>query len=167
MTIYKIKAGRVPDIALNAFIGTADTIFFDHVNGSFRISDGVTPGGQPLSINGVNITLANISDLHIPGGTNGQVLSTDGAGNLSWTTVSGGGGVQNQFLAAEGVPTLGDPATFGFSFQGDGNYDTGMFSATDGHINLYSNAREVAEFTDQDIYFKTGNSDYSDTNIWN
>ena len=50
MTIYKIKAGRVPDIALNAFIGTADTIFFDHVNGSFRISDGVTPGGQPLKI---------------------------------------------------------------------------------------------------------------------
>lgn len=29
--------------------------------------------------------------LTITGGTNGQVLSTDGSGNLSWTTASGGG----------------------------------------------------------------------------
>jgi hypothetical protein len=30
--------------------------------------------------------------VHISGGTSGQVLSTDGAGNLSWTTAGGGGG---------------------------------------------------------------------------
>lgn len=44
MTVYKIKAGRVPSSTLNDFIGIADTIFFDHINGNFRISDGTTTG---------------------------------------------------------------------------------------------------------------------------
>ena len=34
----------------------------------------------------------NINTLKVSGGTNGQYLQTDGAGNLSWTTGSGGGG---------------------------------------------------------------------------
>lgn len=35
--------------------------------------------------------LGPVSNVTITGGTSGQVLSTDGAGNLSFTTVSGGG----------------------------------------------------------------------------
>jgi hypothetical protein len=42
--------------------------------------------------NASNITLGNVGNLHITGGSSGQVLSTDGAGNLSWITASGGGG---------------------------------------------------------------------------
>lgn len=34
--------------------------------------------------------LGSAANVYITGGTSGQVLSTDGAGNLSWTTVSGG-----------------------------------------------------------------------------
>ena len=37
-----------------------------------------------------NVALGNVSNLHISGGTANYVLSTDGAGNLSW--VAGGGG---------------------------------------------------------------------------
>ena len=40
--------------------------------------------------NTINTTTTN---LKITGGTNGQVLSTDGSGNLSWTTAGGGGGI--------------------------------------------------------------------------
>lgn len=41
--------------------------------------------------NTANVTLGNVSNLHITGGTSGQVLSTDGTGNLSWITAGGGG----------------------------------------------------------------------------
>lgn len=36
--------------------------------------------------------LGNVANIEITGGMNGGVLSTDGAGNLYWTTVSGGSG---------------------------------------------------------------------------
>ena len=35
---------------------------------------------------GANVTLGSVSNLHIAGGTTGQVLTTDGAGNLSFAT---------------------------------------------------------------------------------
>ena len=35
-----------------------------------------------------NVTLGNVSNLHISGGTAGQILYTDGAGNLAWETIS-------------------------------------------------------------------------------
>ncbi len=38
--------------------------------------------------NGPNVTLGQVANLHILGGTNGQVLQTDGTGNLSFTTIS-------------------------------------------------------------------------------
>ena len=39
-----------------------------------------------------NVTLGAVANLHISGGTNGYVLSTDGAGAISWVAQSGGGG---------------------------------------------------------------------------
>jgi hypothetical protein len=39
-----------------------------------------------------NVTLGSISNLHISGGASDYVLKTDGAGNLSWTAQTGGGG---------------------------------------------------------------------------
>ena len=39
-----------------------------------------------------NVTLGSVSNLHISGGTNAYVLSTDGSGTLSWVAQSGGGG---------------------------------------------------------------------------
>ena len=42
--------------------------------------------------NTANVALGAVANLHITGGSAGQVLSTDGAGNLSWATGGGGGG---------------------------------------------------------------------------
>jgi hypothetical protein len=42
--------------------------------------------------NTANVTLGNVSNLHIIGGSNGQVLTTDGSGSLSWSTSGGGSG---------------------------------------------------------------------------
>jgi len=37
-----------------------------------------------LSLAGANINLGNVGNVHITGGSSAQVLSTDGAGNLTW-----------------------------------------------------------------------------------
>jgi hypothetical protein len=68
-------------------------------NANGGIWDVDTKGGD-VRFNTYNSTLATygtmifppVDKLQIGGGTNGQVLTTDGSGVLSWTTVSGGGG---------------------------------------------------------------------------
>jgi hypothetical protein len=58
--------------------------------------------------NTANVTLGNVSNLHIAGGTIGQILSTDGAGNLSWasdTTTYGNSNVVT-LLSAFGSNTI-------------------------------------------------------------
>jgi len=42
-------------------------------------------------VNTANVSLGNVSNLHISGGSSGYVLTTDGANNLSWTAGGGGG----------------------------------------------------------------------------
>jgi len=42
-----------------------------------------------------NVSLGDISNLHISGGTSGYILSTDGAGNLNWTFNASGAGNAN------------------------------------------------------------------------
>lgn len=55
-------------------------------SGTLRINGNVNAG------NAANVYLGTVSNIHIDGGINGYVLSTDGAGGLSWTAQSGGGG---------------------------------------------------------------------------
>jgi hypothetical protein len=53
-------------------------------------------GGIPnVTWNGSNISLGNVANIKITGGTNGFVLETDGTGNLSWTAQTGNGGGGN------------------------------------------------------------------------
>lgn len=54
-------------------------------NGSFG-------GISTVTYDGANLSLGSAANLKITGGSNAQVLSTDGTGNLSWVTQSGGGG---------------------------------------------------------------------------
>ena len=42
------------------------------------------------TVDNTNTINTTTSNLKITGGTNGQILSTDGSGNLSWTTAGGG-----------------------------------------------------------------------------
>lgn len=46
--------------------------------------------------------LGDVSNVSITGGSSGQVLTTDGAGNLSFSTVSGGGGGQMPYYIPTG-----------------------------------------------------------------
>lgn len=47
--------------------------------------------GNFSSNNSPNVMLGYVGNIHILGGTNGQVLTTDGLGNLAWQTSSGNG----------------------------------------------------------------------------
>ena len=44
-----------------------------------------------VNFTGANVSLGAIGNIKITGGSNGQVVTTDGAGNLSFATASGGG----------------------------------------------------------------------------
>ena len=69
----------------------------------------LSPSGQ--------VVLGAPAKVKITGGSSGQVLSTDGNGNLSWVNASGGGG-GNQ--TAPIVTTVGD-ITPNFDLNGDGD----------------------------------------------
>jgi hypothetical protein len=85
-------------------------------NGNLRLAS--IGGGSvfmqaPNTVASVNFTLPNSN------GTGGQVLQTDGTGMTSWTSVPSDGGT---FLA-----TTGTAFAPGFSFNGAGNTDNGMY----------------------------------------
>lgn len=55
-------------------------------------NNGVLGGIANVTWNGSNLSLGNVGNIKIGGGTNGYVLQTDGAGNLTWTAQTGGSG---------------------------------------------------------------------------
>lgn len=84
-----------PNISVTGTIGTSNLIVTGLANFS---SNAYINTGAVLSVNGninsnnsANVNLGNVSNIHIYGGLNGYVLSTDGAGNLTWAAGGGGG----------------------------------------------------------------------------
>ena len=51
---YKLFADKMPRVA-STYIGNAGEIFYDPAIGFLRLSDGTTPGGQPLTIDEANV----------------------------------------------------------------------------------------------------------------
>ena len=83
---------------------------------------GLTSNGIVNFANTSNVSLGNISNLHIDGGTSGYLLSTDGTGNLSWTFNASGSGNANIagsntqiFFNDNGSNTLGSSANLTFN----------------------------------------------------
>lgn len=56
-----------------------------NITGNLRVTGNVNFSGSS------NVSLGNVANLHITGGTNGYVLTTDGLGNLSWEAGGSGG----------------------------------------------------------------------------
>jgi hypothetical protein len=81
-SVTTVPAGNLVATNVQAALNELDTE-------KLNISGGTVTGA--LTINGVS-TLGPVTNVKITGGTNGQVLTTDGTGTLSWATVSGGGG---------------------------------------------------------------------------
>ena len=73
--------GIVPNVVIisNTTAATSTT------SGALQVYGGVGIRGN-IFVGGNNVALGQVGNLHIFGGTNGYVLTTDGAGNLSWGT---------------------------------------------------------------------------------
>jgi len=94
-----------------------------------NVVDGLSVGETPIDVidaNGnvtaTNLTVSGISDLgaigniNITGGSNGQAIVTDGAGNLSFVTIEGGGG--NSAAPMPYFIPAGDSLAVPTNFQG-------------------------------------------------
>lgn len=61
-SLQKIKSSRVNNASANVFVGNPGQMFYNSDTGALRLSDGVTPGGQPVTVAiAGNITFGNIS----------------------------------------------------------------------------------------------------------
>ena len=79
-----------------------------------------------------NVSLGNVSNLHITGGASGQILTTDGTGNLEWvdntpTTVTY---IANSVSLTNGVYVTGD--LYSVQVFGDYTEPDGVYVLTDG-----------------------------------
>ena len=113
-----------------------------------------------------NINFGTVSNIHISGGTNGQVLSTDGLGNLSWATGGNGGG--------NGTPggsntqiQFNDSSDFGGSpyltFDKDQNK---MQIAGELVANSFQMGAGIYRFFNQSVYFATTASTSPNQVLW-
>lgn len=78
----------------------------------FNVKNGLTTGGVLISDG--NVTLGSVSNVHISGGTNGYLLSTNGSGTLSWIDAA-------STQSAAPMPTIindGDTLTIPEFYQG-------------------------------------------------
>lgn len=83
-----VSVAGVADVVVFSDTGTTITGNLD-VSGDTDIAGTATIGN--ISVSGL-ATFSDVANVSIAGGTSGQVLSTNGAGVLSWVTQSGGGG---------------------------------------------------------------------------
>jgi hypothetical protein len=70
----KLKAGLVKS-DINLYVGTKGEMFFNTETGEFRISDGATPGGQPIPSARFLLSLRGVRDIDFDSLGDGKVLS--------------------------------------------------------------------------------------------
>lgn len=79
------------------------------VNGNATVGN-ITIDADAISSDTGKVRLGSNAAVEITGGASGQILSTDGAGNLSWTAASNISGLQGNTISL-GTPTDGDLTT--------------------------------------------------------
>jgi len=84
---YAEEAGNVSNTA-NITINNANVTNNANVGNTLTTSN-LTASGN-VSFTGANVSLGNVSNLHITGGTANYFLQTNGAGNLVWAAVTSG-----------------------------------------------------------------------------
>jgi hypothetical protein len=111
---------------------------------------GVLAGVGNTSYVSGNLTLGDVANIKITGGTNGYVLQTDGAGNLDWAATGGGGGNGSPGGSNTQIQ-YNDGGTFG------GN--TGFtFNEVSGNVNMPGNLSVVGNIFGN---FSVANANYA------
>lgn len=111
------------------------------------------------SINPVTVYFQNETKVKIPGGSPGQVLTTDGSGNLSWTTVSGGGSVTDGDYGDITVSGSGSIWTIDNNVVTYGKMQQVTGHSVLGHIgNLTGNVEEITSTSNGDVLHRNGSN---------
>ena len=119
------------DIQLN--ISTSGLAIAGGSNTQLQYNNSGQFGGIPnVTYNGSKLSLGNVANVRMTGGTNGYVLQTDGTGNLSWTAQTGNGGGNGTPGGANTQIQYNDSGSFG----GNAGF---TFNEVDGNVNMPAN----------------------------
>jgi hypothetical protein len=99
-------------------VGTLTTLIVGNATANSTFGNGTITASGNISFTGANVSLGSAANLHINGGTAGYFLTTDGTGNLSWGSATGGGGVtasgSNTYIQFNDGGVLGSSANLAF-----------------------------------------------------
>jgi len=127
----------------------------------------LTVNGNLNATGSANVTLGNVANIHITGGLNGYVLSTDGAGNLSWTAGGGNGGGNGVPGGSNTQVQYNDNGLFGGSAFLTFNESTNTFQVAG---NLVANTTQVGagvyKFSTSSVYAATTSSMSANQLLW-
>jgi hypothetical protein len=127
-------------------------------NTTILASSTLTVAGNLNTQGSANVNLGNIANIHIPGGVNGYVLSTDGLGNLSWKNAGGGngggtpGGSNTQIQYNSAGTFAGSPFLTFNDVTNEVNVAGNLIA------NSFQMGSGVYEFSKANVYFATTNS---------
>jgi len=146
--LSSITGGNVTGQVGNALLaGTVYTNAQPNITSLGNLS-GLTSNGVIDFNNSSNVTLGNVSNLHIAGGSLGYVLKTDGAGNLSWGIDSAAAGGSNTEVQFNDNNSLAGSANFTF------NKTTNTLSVT----NIIGNGAGITYITGSNVNGQVGNA---------
>ena len=143
----------------NGVFGASSSFTFDSTSGLLTtpaIKATTTANFQGAT----NVNLGSIANLHISGGTNGYVLQTDGAGVLSWTAQTGGGGNGTPGGANTQVQFNSD-GTFGGNTTFTFNNTTGVMQVPYITSNFTGNGANLTNLNGANITGTVANAAYA------
>ena len=104
--------------------------------------------------NAYSVELTEIEKLHIYGGFNGQVLTTDGTGNLSWTA-GGGGGNGNPGGSNSQIQYNNNGSFAGSSYLTFNNVNNTLQVAGNLIANSFQMGSGVYQWSTSEVFFAT------------
>lgn len=145
MAIQKIKSGRIITVAIDDYVGEPGHIFFDEEVGELRLSDGVTPGGNPISGGS--------------GGGGSYTLPTATTTRLGGVKVGTGLSISNGVLSVtnEGLSPV---ALSGNYSDLNGTPVLSVVATSGSYTDLINTPTKLSDFTN-DIGVSTGTSNFS------
>jgi|APGre2960657404_1045060.scaffolds.fasta_scaffold00597_11 hypothetical protein len=129
---YAEEAGNVSNTA-NITINNANVTNNANVGNTLTTSN-LTASGN-VSFTGANVSLGNVSNLHITGGTANYFLQTNGAGNLVWAAATGGESSISNGNSSVSIPV----ANGNINMSVAGNSNVIVITGTGANINGYAN----------------------------
>ena len=120
------------NLANTIITGNANVTGNLNVTGNANVLGNVVIDGTANFITGnanfnSNINISDIANLHIPGGDPGYGIATDGFGNLSWYSFSGGGGGNGTPGGSDKAIQFNQAGAFGGSSLFNYDYNTSTF----------------------------------------